>query len=254
MPARFRLPRKPADLGLPLNKKLSVYALAAGAAGVSALALAPAADAKIIYTKTNTPSLVNQPYNLDVNHDGTTDFSILYGASNSGTRKFHIKRAGVAVKGWQLAKGVYNSVVAAQPIRFRSAADLPPNVPVWKKRNFGSDEHMASCEFDVSTLHSSTQSRGPWRNVQSRYLGLKFFISGQTHYGWARLNVKLDKECNFTVTLTGYAYETIPNKLILTGHTKGPSGEIVPASLGHLAGGASAISDWRVKRIAAPAR
>jgi hypothetical protein len=247
------LPRKPSDLDLHLDKKLSVYALAAGAASVSALALAPLAEAKIIYTKTNTPILVNRPYLLDLNHDGTTDFSILYGASNSGTRKFYVKRAGIVVKGWEIAKGLYNSAVASRG-RPPFALALPPDAPVWKKRDFASNDHMAQCSFDRSTLHSGTGSLGPWRNVQSRYLGLKFLISGQTHYGWARLNVKLDKKCKFTVTLTGYAYETIPNKLILTGHTKGPSGELVPASLGHLAGGASAIPDWRVKQVAAPVR
>ena len=42
--------------------------------------------------------------------------------------------------------------------------------------------------------------------------------------------------------LTGYAYETIPNKLIITGKTKGP--DVItaqPGSLGHLAQGAAVV-------------
>jgi hypothetical protein len=40
--------------------------------------------------------------------------------------------------------------------------------------------------------------------------------------------------------LTGYAYETIPNKPIIAGKTKGPDVFTVqPGSLGHLARGAS---------------
>jgi len=29
---------------------------------------------------------------------------------------------------------------------------------------------------------------GPWSKSASGYLGLKFFIEGNIHYGWARLN------------------------------------------------------------------
>ena len=264
---RSSRPRRTAELPKSLHHQLKMYALAAGAAGVSAIALAPPADAKIIYTKTNTPILVNKPYNLDLNQDGTTDFSILYGASNSGTRKFYVKRAGVAVQGWQIAKGLYNLVVASKPGPSGFAADLPPNAPVWKKRNFASHKHMAQCSFDRSSSRSNTGSVGPWRNVQSRYLGLKFSISGQIHYGWARLNVKLDKKCNFAVTLTGYAYETIPNKSIFTGHTKGPDDISVeepdaaltmptsePATLGLLAMGSPGLSVWRREQPTVAAR
>jgi hypothetical protein len=58
---------------------------------------------------------------------------------------------------------------------------------------------------------------------------------------------------NFAVTLTGYAYETIPNKPIITGRTKGPEDSTEepnvsltaaipkPATLGMLAMGAPAL-------------
>jgi hypothetical protein len=52
---------------------------------------------------------------------------------------------------------------------------------------------------------------GPWVNVKDRYLGLKFQIKGNTHYGWARLNVKVSKT-TITATLTGYAYEDHPEQ------------------------------------------
>ena len=266
MKRSFR-PRRTADLSKSLHQRLNMYALAAGAAGVSALALAPVADAKIIYTKTNTPILVTTPYLLDLNHDGTTDFTFLYGESNYSNRHFSIKRAALIVRGSQITKGFYNSVVTNQPSRFEFAADLPPNAPVWKKRNFASFGPMAQCAFSRSSLNSNTWSVGPWRNVESRYLGLKFSIAGQTHYGWARLNVKLNKKCNFVVTLTGYAYETIPNKLILTGHTKGPNDVSVeepdaaltvpypePAMLGLLALGSPGLSIWKREKPTIAAR
>jgi hypothetical protein len=51
-----------------------MYALAASAAGVGALALAQPCEAKIIYTKAHHIIGANQTYRLDLNHDGIADF------------------------------------------------------------------------------------------------------------------------------------------------------------------------------------
>jgi hypothetical protein len=77
----------------------------------------------------------------------------------------------------------------------------------------------------------------PWDDVKNRYLGLRFLINGKAHYGWARLNVsvKVQSFCTLAATLTGYAYETIPNKAIITGKTKGPDVIVNHATLGELA-------------------
>ena len=87
-----------------------------------------------------------------------------------------------------------------------------------------------------------------------RYLGLKFVIKGQIHYGWARLHVHWHPP-QISATLTGYAYEAIPNKAIIAGATKGPDDAEpaaslnpptpVPATLGALAMGAPGLSIWR---------
>jgi hypothetical protein len=94
---------------------------------------------------------------------------------------------------------------------------------------------------------------GPWvdkgKGIKAGYLGLRFQINQKLHYGWARLCVKTHVENgtnSFTGTLTGYAYETIPNKAIVAGKTSGPDViTLEPASLGNLAAGASAIPTWR---------
>jgi hypothetical protein len=88
-----------------------------------------------------------------------------------------------------------------------------------------------------------------WQGLKNRYLGFRFAIKNKAHYGWARVSVSA---WPFAATLTGYAYETIPNKPIIAGKTKGTDVVTVqPASLGHLVIGASAIPAWRVKQIAA---
>ena len=101
--------------------------------------------------------------------------------------------------------------------------------------------------FALVTEGGSTFVDGSWVNVKQRYLGLKFHIGKKVHYGWARLNVS-SKVGSITATLTGYAYETIPNRPIIAGKTHGRDVITVqPASLGHLARGASELRAWREK-------
>jgi hypothetical protein len=60
-----------------VHKRLDLYALAAGTAGVSVLALAPLAAGEIVYTPTNQKIGFNVPFELDLNNDGIGDFQIL---------------------------------------------------------------------------------------------------------------------------------------------------------------------------------
>ena len=94
----------------------------------------------------------------------------------------------------------------------------------------------ATMAFSVTNPTSGFFARGQWGNATNRYLGLKFAINGQTHYGWARLTtscVYSQHQCN--ALLTGYAYETVANKGIITGKTKGPDVIVKHATLGELA-------------------
>jgi len=73
-------------------------------------------------------------------------------------------------------------------------------------------------------------------------------FSSSVHFGLARFSVRVHADpVSITATLTGHAYETIPNKPIITGKTDGED----EATLGHLATGASAIPAWRMKPTAA---
>ena len=64
----FRLP--------DFEHRLSMYALAASAAGVGMLALSEPADAKIIYYKANKSIGLKTTVHLDLNHDGIVDFNL----------------------------------------------------------------------------------------------------------------------------------------------------------------------------------
>jgi hypothetical protein len=92
----------------------------------------------------------------------------------------------------------------------------------------------------------TTFTWGKWTKANDRYLGLKFEIKGKFHYGWARLNVRAG-EANITATLTGYAYETVANRSIQAGETKGDD---MPAEPGVTAPGGAALSHTSLGALA----
>jgi hypothetical protein len=229
-----------------------MYALAASAAGVSLLALAQPSNAKVVYTKTHRVIGTNGFYALDLNNDGTTDFLIRESGNTSGTVGTNALEAKEALGN---AVGGYVSI-----FKRHCAAGLKKGTPISRRQRFISGgrngEVMASV---VQTDVVGTHYYGQWVNVTNRYLGLRFKIHGKIHYGWARLSVHVQSR-HITATLTGYAYETIPNKPIIAGNTKG-QGEVgsahqanaaafsvptpKPATLGLLAMGSRGLSIWR---------
>jgi hypothetical protein len=204
-----------------IHQQLNSYALAASAAGVGMLALTPPAEARIVYRPAHVSISPNSTIPLDLNHDGIKDFSF----SN-----FYAGWTNSAV-GALLLKGAQGNGFWAST---NSAAALPAGVSIGPRGPFRGYGAMAN----MFQTFGSFQSWGPWVNVKRRYLGLKFSVKGKIHYGWARLNVT-NGHGGFSGTITGYAYETTPNKPIITGKTKGPDViTLEPGSLGALAAGA----------------
>lgn len=60
-----------------LERRLLAYARVAGAAGVAALALAPPAKAKVVFSPTRTFLTPGGTLSLDLNHDGLNDFRLI---------------------------------------------------------------------------------------------------------------------------------------------------------------------------------
>jgi len=81
-------------------------------------------------------------------------------------------------------------------------------------------------------------------------------VDGQAHYGWARLNVTIcllrSPGClpgnQITETLTGYAYDTVPNQGLLAGQTTATP---EPGTLGLLALGSLGLGFWRRRKAVA---
>lgn len=211
--------RSTASLSVSTFRQLNSYALAASAAGVGVLALAPVAEGKVIYTPANKTVRLNHAVPIDLNHDGIDDFDV-FNLTHNSTTPF-----GDYVGGEPVRSG--NQIIVLKTNRGfdYDAMALAAGVRVGPGKQFRAGRDMMA----YRSSGDGTVSGGPWKNVKNRYLGLKFLIKGKTHYGWARLNVAIADQ-NVNATITGYAYETVPDQAIVTGKTDG-------ASLGRLAQG-----------------
>ncbi|HSZ02705.1 MAG TPA: hypothetical protein VK788_24635 [Terriglobales bacterium] len=261
-------PRTPVQFSDSTRHQLNMYAVAAGAAGVGMLALAQPSEAKIVYTPANVQIVGKM--NLDLNHDGIPDFEFCaFGDSVSSS--YCSKQGGSRTLARKHLPSPFFDDLSIFPanshneiwghLTFRqspAAAALPAGVRIGSKGKFSPGHRLMATWGSAS---GQTYYGGPWKNAQHRYLGLKFIIKGKVHYGWARLDIHWHPK--ISATLTGYAYETIPGKSIITGKTKGPDDQSrlqqpsptalaappKPATLGLLALGAGGLSVWRRESV-----
>jgi hypothetical protein len=239
--------KRPALRTTTINR-LNAYAIAAGAAGVSLIALAPPADAEIVYTPTHATVGRNGSYGLDLNNDGIVDFMI---RETAGTQAFGTTqelsitpRNGNEIK---CRSCVFTSFYTAAALNAgshigpvgRSVTFLPFGALMALRDT----SRGKSISFDL-----------PWANVQGKFLGLRFHLSDGDHFGWARVTVQFHTgsqgQRSWNALITGYAYETVPNKPIEAGHigegeTSSQNHSSMRPALGSLALGAGGIAMWR---------
>ena len=240
-PTRLRTPLSP-----KLDKQLLAYAAVASAAGVGLLA-PQSAHAKIVYTAANVQILANGPaLNIDLNNDGIADF-IVDNAFEQGIRHpegnfasallMYPAQVGNGIVGFVSSKG------------WDCAAALPAGAKIGAGDGFKAG-YLPLWQASGSYTRGGT-AHCPWASKhRGAFVGLKFTVGGQTHYGWAHVTIN-----SLGTFLNGYAYETVPNQSIAAGKTNGPASIAQssltplrlpqPASLGLLAQGASGLQAWR---------
>jgi hypothetical protein len=193
-------PNSPSILNSPnqtlsdsLDKRLLGYMAAAGAAGVGMLAMTQSADAKVVYTAANRS--ITSGSRLDLNNDNIPDYAFHGPFAICGTCS-------------------YMNVFALKFNKFMSSAHpLAAGISVGPGGKFsGREDQMTN--FCTCSGHSA--AGGPWLGIQNEYMGFEFNIKGAAHFGWPRFSVT-DQGA---ITLTGYAYETVSLKPIVTGDTE----------------------------------
>ncbi len=187
-----------------LQSKLKSYSALAGSVAL----ISTQSDAQMVYTDItpDTTAAVNGAfYDLDVDNNGITDFSIslnLTSASGSTTNKVLATPTGTnSIAGSTGVTGAYLYPTAMNP---------GDSIKASLAFNVGPNQGMVS----FYSAGASTSVFGNWSGVTDKYLGLKFMIGTQVHYGWARLDVSLN---GTSFTIKDYAYDTIPNMGIEAG-------------------------------------
>jgi len=229
-----------------LDHKLFGYAAAAGAAGVSLLALTQTSQAEIVFTPANQLITIHSPLSLDLNNDGVTDFTLkeVFEVCIETSNARRAPECSEFTFQDLYARGNGSNAVV---MGATSALALPIRTKVGPEDKFGNVPLLQFCTTQNGTFQ---HEGGPWLNVKNLYLGLQFTIDGTVHYGWARLTVSTNKTtCATKALLTGYAYETEPNTPITTGKLSG-TGEVgaverPEATLGTLALGSAGLQAWR---------
>jgi hypothetical protein len=252
-----RSPRTPSNISAPLNRRLNSYAFASGAAGVALLALAQSSEAEVVYTPVNQIIGRQGSYSIDLNHDGIIDFVIVERPRENGSFGT-IQSLSVKPPTGNQVKCVTKSCIST----FIYPDALRPGSPIGSsQRGWLPGGPMAA---EALFTGGSVRYSFVWVNVTDRYLGLRFKINGESHFGWARLSVKFHggppKNRTWEAHLTGYAYETIAGRAIIAGQTSASASEdedrssafqTVPpealqlAALGKLALGANGLELWR---------
>ncbi|MCH8904419.1 MAG: T9SS type A sorting domain-containing protein [Bacteroidetes bacterium] len=186
-----------------VENKLKAYS----ATALALMAISPAANATIVYTDVNpdvTYSTSGSSHLLDLNNDNIDDFEL------------------------RLNLWVYGSFSTAQvkitPLVFNAVDGYISNY--WNLAALGQTNDTIDATKGwmgggqvILAQHSSFGSNtniGPWFGAKDKYLGLQILVSGNTYYGWARLDVDSNAK---KFTLKDYAYEDVPLKSILAGDT-----------------------------------
>ncbi len=229
----------------------TAYTAAAGAA----LALAPSADAAIQYSG---------PQNLSVAGEGTATINMnLLGDDEFKLRllsdegEFSIKLIPFSSNNTQWLNHIATTGTFQPNIAKRLAAGNSINggAQAWAALDFGllrNGDSVLGSFLGAINPASWSWPGGTMNATGAGFLGVRFNISGNTHYGWIRVGISNDAG-GIPVALTVYdwAYNDVAGEGITAGQTiPEPS---PAAGLALLAAGAAGVATWRRRKQPAKA-
>ncbi|MGB0883049.1 MAG: T9SS type A sorting domain-containing protein [Vicingaceae bacterium] len=170
---------------------------------ITILLSAGALKANITVTNVDTllESLANMSYELDLDNDGTGDYSI---------EAYYV--------------GPINNFDTYADIKMLSPNSEMVSLPIWPSTTVYSVDPMDSGDvFHNYFLSNSTYvfHKTLYTNLSStfnNYIALRLLKGGNYYYGWVRLDVSYWGAA-VSVVLKDYAFEDIPNRIITAGQT-----------------------------------
>ena len=184
----------------------TTVATVVGALLMSLLAFASTAAAEVVYTPANVTLSGNGSIKIDLNHDSATDFVL-----QSVLKSAYCGTAGGGYTGTTLITPTTGNGMVVSHLNF--AALLASGISVDASSTF----------YNARLRVTQLKACGSSSKFVAGYLGLEFLINGQTHYGWAQVNIVVYSgfRHGMRTTLIDFAYETIPGQAIRTGQSTG---------------------------------
>lgn len=145
-------------------------------------------------------------YSIDMDNDGNDDFQIRHWDQSASGGDMDLLVAGPAVNS---NSSFSNSIIASSnpyfvyPMVLNAGDAISAGATGWNNESFQS-------------LDEDDCYVGNWCNVTDKYLGLRFKIGTDTHYGWARLSVGANAS---DWVIKDYAYNGTPGEAIDAGET-----------------------------------
>ena len=185
-----------------LTKRLVQYgALSVAIAGVAE------ASGQIVYTDiADFTGGGTVDYDLDLNNDGTIDFTVDASSDGTGVSFAVALTAGVASNSFLGSAPNY-----VYPFALNAGDPISSGQSNW----FDASANNGTLNY-VSCYNGAGSSN--WCGVTDKYLGLRFQLAGNTHYGWARLDVSASAN---SFTIKDYAFNSTPGAPINSGQTLG---------------------------------
>ena len=235
--------------GLPegLEKRIASYGAMAIAAAVGGAT--PANAAIIVFTGGNATTLNNGSvtFNMVTGAVGTADagkdFALRYPLAPTSPSSTSAGAEALGPNGMGLLGG------GTFPFKLAGGANIGP------AGNFQPAGILARFSFTFSSSTTFPIGIGSWQAnrvaLGQGYLGLKFLIGANSHYGWANITLNPD----LSVTLNSFAYESCADQSIGAGQTTGgatcDSAVPEPHSAALLTMGAAGLLAYRRRRKAA---
>ena len=269
--------RKAVQLKEPLHHRLDAYALAATAAGVGLLACAFPAEATTVCNSASITLARTASFPLNPAHQQAAPFLV------AQTTFYFSYSSGPAF--WDRGffepnpQGVMLSPSNNLPAALSEGALIGPSANFAKGNSYGLLFTYGLGEPGDHYLKGGgtmNKHRGNFKFGQTNYVGFRLLLSGQYHYGWARIEVAFHHNETFRrmlmseTRISGYGYESNPDTAIAAGDCsktaasnagftsnitptddlpETSSGALPPssrgASLGLLALGDPGLSTWR---------
>jgi hypothetical protein len=200
-----------------VQKRLKAYSAVAGAA----LLIPGTAAAEIQYTDVDPDETLTTPgdlFEVDFNGDGTVDMNLalVTGTGTYGGTALYQNFAWAFGYGYGSFAGSTQSFGAIFYFPFAyNSGDMIGSSAQWQNASA-----VGSMNYLTSVGGAPAYQGGNWVNATDKYLGCRFVVAGNFHYGWIRMDVGTAGPSNF-ITIKGFAFEDVPDAEIEAGATSG---------------------------------